>query len=143
MPSRHLSRKILLQSLYEWDCRERKTDLKRILERNIEESKLEMVDKKFIYQLAKLVVSYLNKIDEIIKNTASKWPLERISIIDRNVLRIGLVELLYQNKKEVPPKVAINEAIELAKSFGGENSGKFVNGVLGKVYRNMIEKNRK
>ena len=77
------------------------------------------------------------KIDKIIEKSAPEWPIEQITIVDRNVLRIGLYELLYANKEEVPPKVAINEAIELAKSFGGESSGKFINGVLGTVYKEI------
>jgi len=78
-------------------------------------------------------------IDEIIEKAAPDWPIDKISIIDRNILRIGLTELLFGDRKEVPPKVAINEAIELAKTFGGENSGKFVNGVLGAVYKEIGE----
>ena len=74
-------------------------------------------------------------IDEIIEKAAPDWPIDKISIVDRNILRIGLTELLFGDRKEVPPKVAINEAVELAKAFGGQNSSKFVNGVLGTVYR--------
>ena len=77
------------------------------------------------------------EIDNIIKKAAPEWPIEQVSIIDRNALRIGLYELLYANSEEVPPKVAINEAIEIAKNYGGPNSGKFINGVLGTVYKEM------
>jgi len=81
----------------------------------------------------------LSQIDQIIEKSAPEWPLDQIAIVDRNVLRIGLFELLFGNREEVPPKVAINEAIELAKTFGGESSGRFVNGVLGTVYREIGE----
>jgi len=83
------------------------------------------------------VVKNIEKIDKIIQHSAPERPIQQLSFVDRNVLRIGLYELIYGNKKEVPPKVAINEAIELAKNFGGENSGKFINGVLGAVYKEM------
>ena len=138
MASRHLSRSIVLQSLYEWDFDGAKTgELDKIIEKNIKEfgPGLESVD--FIQKLAQGVTAKLPQIDKIIEKAAPEWPLEQITIIDRNVLRLGLYELLYEDKKEVPPKVAINEAIELAKNFGGENSGKFINGVLGTVYKQI------
>lgn len=138
MSSRHLSRSIALQSLYEWDFfGKRPGTLDKILERNIKELGPGLEDKEFVKESAKGVEKYLSKIDEIIKITAPQWPIEQIAIVDRNVLRLGIFELLYVDKKAVPPKVAINEAIELAKSFGGRNSGKFVNGVLGTVYKEM------
>jgi N utilization substance protein B len=136
MSSRHLSRSIAMQSLYEWDFFGKKGDFEKIVERNIKEFGPGLADenKNFIKEIAKGVVDHLNEIDEIIKKTAPQWPIDQISIVDRNILRIGIYELLYGDKKAVPPKVAINEAIELAKGFGGENSGKFVNGVLGTVF---------
>lgn len=138
MSSRHLSRSIALQSLYEWDFfGKRPGTLDKILERNIKELGPGLGDKEFVRESAKGVEKYLSKIDEIIKITAPQWPIEQIAIVDRNVLRLGIFELLYVDKKAVPPKVAINEAIELAKSFGGRNSGKFVNGVLGTVFKEM------
>lgn len=138
MASRHLARSIILQSLYEWDFyTEKKEDLGEILERNIEKFGPDIEDLDFINKLAKGILENLSKIDKVIRVSAPERPIEQISIIDRNVLRIGLFELFYAEKKEVPPKVAINEAIELAKSFGGENSGKFVNGVLGTVFKNL------
>ena len=85
------------------------------------------------------VVKHIEKIDKIIEKAAPEWPINQITIVDRNVLRIGLYELLYADKKEVPFKVAINEAIELAKAFGGDSSGKFINGVLGTVYKQIEE----
>ena len=141
MASRHLSRSIVMQSLYEWDFSGRKPDiLEKIVEKNIKEFGPGLQDKDFIWQLIKGVVSNISSIDKIIGKAAPEWPVDQITIIDRNVLRIGLYELLYGNKEEVPPKVAINEAIELAKSFGGESSGKFINGVLGTVFKEIEKK---
>ena len=141
MASRHLSRSIAMQSLYEWDFSGKKPDiLEKIVEKNIKEFGPGLQDKDFIWQLIKGVVSRISDIDKIIGKAAPEWPIDQIMIIDRNVLRIGLYELLYGNKEEVPPKVAINEAIELAKSFGGESSGKFINGVLGTVYKEIEKK---
>ncbi|OIO45575.1 MAG: transcription antitermination factor NusB [Parcubacteria group bacterium CG1_02_36_42] len=140
MSSRHLSRSIAMQSLYEWDFSGEKSDLEKIVERNIEEFGPGLEDENFIWQLVTGVVEHLKEINEIISKAAPQWPLSQISIIDRNVLRIGIYELLYEDKAAVPPKVAINEAIELAKAFGGENSGKFINGVLGTVYKEIEEK---
>jgi len=141
MSSRRFSRAIVLQSLYEWDFWSKKVDLKTILERNTKEfgiGRVKGVD--FIFWLANTVVSHLEdleEIDKIIKERASQRPFDQINIIDRNVLRIGLAEFLYGRKEKIPPKVAINEAVELAKTFGGENSGRFVNGVLGGVYKDI------
>lgn len=138
MASRHLSRSIVMQSLYEWDFFGKKPkDLKKIVERNIKEFGPGLKDTDFIWQLVNGVVKHLVQIDEIIGKAAPQWPIEQITIIDRNVLRIGLYELLYGKKKEVPPKVAINESIELGKTFSGESSGRFINGVLGTVYREI------
>jgi transcription antitermination protein NusB len=139
MASRHLARSIAMQSLYEWDFAGKKGDLKDLVERDIQEfgPGLEDVNKDFIRTLASGVQKHLADLDQIIEKAAPEWPLEQITIVDRNVLRLGLFELLYGNKDEVPPKVAINEAIELAKNFSGESSGKFVNGVLGTVYREL------
>ena len=123
-----------MQSLYEWDFSSRKKSLDNILERNIKEFGPGLEDTDFIKKLAKGIGEQVEKIDKILEKAAPDWPLEQINIVDRNVLRIGLYELIYSNKDEVPPKVAINEAIELAKMFGGEASGRFVNGVLGTVY---------
>jgi len=134
MGSRHLSRSIAMQSLYEWDFSGRKKSLDNILERNIREFGPGLEDTDFIKQLAKGIEQEAEKIDKILEKAAPDWPLEQINIVDRNVLRIGMYELIYSDKDEVPPKVAINEAIELAKMFGGEASGRFVNGVLGTIY---------
>ena len=126
-----------MQALYEWDFSGGKEDLEKIVERNIKEFGPGLEDASFIWQLVTGVVQHLKEIDKIIEKAAPEWPLSQISIVDRNVLRIGLYELLYEDKTAVPPKVAINEAIELAKSFGGESSGKFINGVLGTVYKEI------
>ena len=134
MASRHLSRSIAMQSLYEWDFSGRELDLKKITEKNLKEFGPGLENESFVWELVTGVVEHIEEINEIIKKAAPQWPIEQISIVDRNILRIGIFELLYEDKKAVPPKVAINEAIELAKSFGGENSGKFVNGVLGTVF---------
>jgi len=137
MSSRHLSRSIAMQSLYEWDFSGKKADLEKTIERNIQEFGPGLEDKSLIWQLVTGVVQHLREIDKIVEKAAPQWPLDQIAIVDRNILRIGIYELLFGDKTAVPPKVAINEAIELAKSFGGENSGKFVNGVLGTVYKEI------
>lgn len=138
MSSRHIARSIVLQSLYERDFRRDKNpDIRIILNKNIEEFGKGIEERDFINNLAEGVLKHQGNIDKIIEKSAPEWPLEQITIVDRNVLRIGIFELLFGNKEEVPPKVAINEAIELAKSYGGESSGRFVNGVLGTIYREM------
>lgn len=130
--SRHFCRIIAMQTLYEWDFR--KKSIKEILQRNIRQSNIdEKENRDFITNLVSGTSDQMEKIDEMISVAASEWPLDQIAGIDRAILRMGIFELLFA--KEIPPKVAINEAIELAKAFGGENSGKFVNGVLGTIYR--------
>jgi N utilization substance protein B len=129
-----------MQTLYEWDFYGRKNEIiPQALARNIEEFGPGLEDKEFPKRLVEGVLGHLGPIDKIIEKAAPEWPIEQINIVDRNILRLGLYELLYANREEVPPKVAINEAIELAKSFGGESSGRFVNGVLGTVYREIGE----
>jgi len=140
MASRHLSRSIVLQSLYEWDFYDKKPVLKNIVERNIKDFGPGLEEVDFVWQLIEGIGKHMHDIDKIIEKAAPEWPIAQISMVDRNVLRIGLYELLYANKEEVPPKVAINEAIELAKTFSGQTSGKFVNGVLGTVYKQLEEK---
>lgn len=129
--NRHLSRIITMQSLYEWDFREG-SDVKEITERNIEHSG-DSADKDFIMDIVQGVAKKLDEIDGLIVKAAPEWPLEQISVVDKTILRLAIYELLYCD--EVPPKVAINEAVELGKTFGGENSSKFINGVLGTLYR--------
>ena len=140
MANRHLSRSIVLQTLFEWDFNNAKNlDIKEAIKRNIKEFALGLEDDVFVFTLAEEVLKKRVLVDEIIEKAAPDWPIAKISVVDRNILRIGLTELLFGDRKEVPPKVAINEAIELAKTFGGENSGKFINGVLGAVYKEMGE----
>jgi N utilization substance protein B len=140
MANRHLSRSIVLQTLFEWDFdAEKGTEPKEMLERNIEEFGPGLDDSQFMSDLFFGIVGKKDVINEIIEKAAPDWPIEKISIVDRNILRIGLYELLFGDRAQVPPKVAINEAIELAKSFGGENSSKFINGVLGGVYKELGE----
>ncbi len=140
MANRHLARSIILQTLFEWDFNGRtSSDLSENLTHNTSEFGPGLSVDEFMETLLKIVLDKQESIDEIITRAAPEWPLEKISMVDRNVLRIGLAELLFSDKDEVPPKVAINEAIELAKTFGGEKSGKFVNGVLGAVYKEMGE----
>ncbi|MBI5654361.1 transcription antitermination factor NusB [Candidatus Uhrbacteria bacterium] len=138
MSNRHLARALTLQSLYEWDFHRGEQGAPEILERNIEEFAPELDEKEFASKLVTGVMEKLEEIDATITQFAPDWPLPKITTVDRNVLRIGTYELKYDN--EIPSKVAINEAIELAKTFGGESSGKFVNGVLGAVYRDQLAK---
>jgi N utilization substance protein B len=140
MANRHLSRSIVLQTLFEWDFRgQNDKEIKDIVNRDAKEFAPGVNDVSFIEELTSNVLSKRPDLDKIITKAAPDWPLDKISVVDRNVLRIGLYELLFADRDEVPAKVAINEAIELAKSFGGENSGKFVNGVLGSVYKELGE----
>ncbi|MES2088136.1 MAG: transcription antitermination factor NusB [Patescibacteria group bacterium] len=141
MANRHLARSTVLQTLFEWDFNgQRKTDdVETILKRDIAEFAPGVSDSSFMTELLRSICDKMSDIDTIIEKAAPDWPINKISIIDRNILRIGLYELLFADKTEVPEKVAINEAIELAKTFGGENSGKFVNGVLGSVYKELGE----
>lgn len=140
MANRHLSRSIVLQTLFEWDFNNyKKKQAEDALIRNSLEFSDGTTDVEFTNRLLDGVLGKKKDIDDIITNAAPDWPLEKISNIDRNVLRLGLFELLFSDRDEVPPKVAINEAIELAKSFGGDTSGKFVNGVLGAVYKEIGE----
>lgn len=139
MANRHLSRSIAMQSLFEWDFYGGKKKIDAILSRDVAEFGPGLEDGGFAKKLVGGVVKHKKEIDDIIEKAAPDWPIAQIAPVDRNVLRIGLYELLFGNHKEVPQKVAINEAIELAKSFGGESSGRFVNGVLGTVYRELGE----
>jgi len=140
MASRHLSRSIAMQSLYEWDFSKKKSDLEKIVEKNLAEFGPGLEDKSFVWELITGIIKNIESIDKIIEKAAPQWPIDQINIIDRNVLRLGLFELLFGDKKAVPPKVAINESIELAKGFGGESSGRFINGVLGTVFKEIEKK---
>jgi transcription antitermination protein NusB len=140
MANRHLSRSIVLQSLFEWDLNaiDRKAVIE-VLDRNIEEFAPNKTDRPFMEKLLDGILGKQPELDLVIEKAAPEWPIDRISPVDRNILRLGLFELLFADRKEVPAKVAINEAIELAKQFGGDNSSRFVNGVLGAVYKEIGE----
>jgi len=131
----------VLQTLFELDFREERNEkiAEDILIRNMEEFAPGVAEISFMTILIKIILGKYSEIDQIISKAAPDWPLEKISIIDRNILRLGLAELLFADRSEVPAKVAINEAIELGKTFGGESSGRFINGVLGAVYREIGE----
>ena len=137
--NRHLGRIVALQTLYEQDfrleCEDKDLVPDEVLVRNIERYKETIDDKDFIEQLVHGVDNHRDELDDIIRPVAPEWPIEQIARMDRTILRIGVYELTFN--KSVPPKVVINEAVELAKAFGGDNSSKFVNGVLGTVLRNL------
>lgn len=140
MANRHLSRSIVLQSLFEWDSRGQHDEtFPAIVSRNVKEFAPGMGDDNFVSDLMKGILAKKDDLKEIIEKAAPDWPIDKISPVDRNVLRLGLYELLFADRSEVPAKVAINEAIELAKTYGGETSGRFVNGVLGAVYKELGE----
>ncbi len=142
MSNRHLARTLALQTLFEWDFHGMPEDqLQRMLDYNFVEFAPDFDDQGFAKTLLTGVVTKIKEIDKLIVKYAPEWPLDQITIIDRNVLRIGIFELKFSS--EIPPKVAINESIELAKSFGGESSGKFINGVLGSIYKVMEDKGEK
>lgn len=142
MANRHLSRSIVMQTMYEWDFRGGKlTDLEieESLVRNATEFAPGVNDISFMRKLLLGILEKRTTLDDIIEKAAPDWPIDKIALVDRNILRIGLYELLFEDRAQVPAKVAINEAIELAKSYGGETSGKFINGVLGAVYKELGE----
>ena len=140
--NRHLGRIVALQTLYEYEFRVQADDssVKRdeILERNFSRYESAIEDKSFVQELVDGVIENQAGLDETIQPLAPEWPIAQIARIDRTILRIGLYELLHRAEK-VPPKVAINEAVELAKAFGSDNSSKFINGVLGTAYRTLVE----
>jgi transcription antitermination protein NusB len=140
MANRHLQRSIAMQSLFEWDFNgSKKEDVLNVVDKNVKDLAVGIEETDLILTLIEGVLENQKDIDELIEQCAPEWPIDQITIVDRNILRIGICELLYGNYDEVPPKVAINEAIELAKTFGGPNSAKFINGVLGTIYREMGE----
>lgn len=140
--NRHLGRIVALQTLYEYEFRQESHDeslnLQDILKRNLERYETAIDDTEFVDTLVKGVIEAQATIDASIQPIAPDWPIEQIARIDRNILRIGVFELVHK-ADIVPPKVAINEAVELAKAFGSDNSSKFVNGVLGTAYRTLVE----
>lgn len=138
MANRHLARSVVLQTLFEWDFN-RSSNLEEALKRNTEEFAPGMEIDNFMSDLLQGVIDKQEDIDTIIAKAAPDWPLEKISGVDRNILRLGLFELLFGERDQVPAKVAINEAVELAKTYGGDTSSKFINGVLGAVYKELGE----
>jgi len=138
MANRHLLRTIAMQCLYEWDFSDQNEEkIDAIVAHNAKEFAPGINDFDFVKKLTRGVLKNQEQIDRVIEEYAPEWPLEQITAVDRNILRLGIYELKFDN--DVPPKVAINEAIELAKTFGGPSSGKFVNGVLGTIYRKITE----
>ena len=140
--NRHLGRLVVLQTLYEYEFRLQSKDenanLAEIITRNMSRYEDTIGDKQFVQDLLNGVIERQVELDSKLQPMAPEWPISQISRIDRNVLRIGLFELLYM-RETVPPKVAINEAVELAKAFGSDNSSKFINGVLGTAYKLFVE----
>ncbi len=139
MANRHLQRSIAMQALFEWDfrgCDAQSIDS--ILKRDAREFSGDLPG-DFTRELVQGVIANIGMVDELIVQCAPEWPLEQVAIVDRNTLRIGIYELVYGEYDAVPPKVAINEAIELAKNFGSDSSARFVNGVMGTIYREMGE----
>lgn len=140
MANRHLARSVVLQTLFEWDTSHTSDAAAReALIRNVEEFGGSDTDRPFMETLLDGVLAKRPDLDLVIEKAAPDWPLDRIAPVDRNILRIGLYELLFADRSQVPAKVAINEAIELAKVFGGDSSGRFINGVLGAVYKELGE----
>jgi N utilization substance protein B len=139
MSNRHLARTIAMQTLFLWDfnnCPE--TDLRVMVNQNYDSFAPELTDRDFTLDIVLGVQKNISAINEYIIRFATEWPLEQITLVDRNILRVGVYELIYN--ADIPSKVAINEAIEIAKKFGGESSGKFVNGVLGAIYKDIEAK---
>jgi N utilization substance protein B len=135
MSTRHLARTVVLQTLFQWDFMGQDTDFIKQIKRNAQELAPGMNDDGFADRLSQGLVKHLADVDALIQRLAPEWPLDQVTAIDRNILRLGVYELKYG--REIPPKVAINEAIELAKTFGSDSSSKFVNGVLGSLYKEM------
>lgn len=136
--NRHLGRIVALQSLYEYDFREDDgRNLDEISKRNFGQYDDVIDDEGFVFDLIKLVDNKQKEVDDVIRPAAPEWPIEQIARIDKIILRIAVAELLHT--EDTPPKVIINEAVELGKRFGSDSSSKFINGVLGTVYREQIE----
>lgn len=139
MSARHLARSIVMQVLYQWDFKGQPTAaLPAIIEQVVAEFGTGVEkESEYIVQTVSAIIEHMADIDATIIKFAPNWPMEQISIVDRNVLRIGIYELLHNDA--IPAKVAINEAIEIAKSYGGPSSGKFVNGILGAIYKELTQ----
>jgi N utilization substance protein B len=140
MAQRHLARSIIMQTLFDLDFNGfDESRVESALDHSLGEFGAGIDNADFIRETVRNVVNKRKVLDEIIEKAAPDWPLEKISVTDRNILRLGLYELLFGDREQVPPKVAINEAIELGKAFGGEKSGPFINGVLGAIYKEIGE----
>ncbi len=136
MSNRHLLRTVAMQTLYEWDFNGQHTEkIDEYIKHNMAEFAPGEEDSSYVDKTVKGIIKNSAEIDKLIEKTAPEWPIAQITIVDRNILRMGIYEMKYT--KEIPPKVAINEAIEIAKTFGGRSSGRFVNGVLGTIYKNL------
>jgi len=139
MSNRHLARTIAMQTLFVWDFNGKKTEMvESLINDNFANFAPNFDDGGFVKELVNGVIGRLEELDNLIRKHATEWPLDQITCVDRNVLRLGIYELLYC--ENIPSRVAINEAIEVAKSFGGDSSGKFINGVLGAIYNDLPEK---
>lgn len=142
MLKRHQAREVVLKALFQADFNNEILSASDNIDYIKKEFNLDLKEsEKFLLDLIKGVLEYLDKIDKIINFYAKKWPVDKITIIDRNILRMGIYELLFS--KEIPPKVAINEAIELSKEYGGVSSKRFINGVLGAIYNDIKQNNFK
>lgn len=142
MSNRHAARSVVVQTLYEWDLRGLKADgLPAVLDTLLKEFAPGTKEAKFARGLLRGMLDHQTDIDALITRYAPDWPLEQIMIVDRNILRVGIYELKFD--AAMPAKVAINEAIEIAKTYGGQSSGKFINGVLGAIYRDMVAQGEK
>lgn len=142
MSNRHLARTIAMQTLFAWDFNGKKMDkLELLISDNFANFAPNFDDGGFVKELVNGVITKLDELDAYICRYATEWPLDQITCVDRNVLRLGIYELLYCSN--IPSRVAINEAIEVAKSFGGDSSGKFINGVLGAIYNDLPEETKR
>lgn len=142
MSNRHLARTIAMQSLFLWDFKGKKNeDIDKTIKGVFSNFAPRFNDQGFVRNLIEGVINNLEEIDSYIVKYATEWPLDQITIVDRNVLRIGVFEMIFND--DIPEKVAINEAIEIAKAFGSDASGKFVNGVLGAIYKDIQEQEQK
>jgi len=137
MSNRHLGRTIAMQTLFLWDFQGKSGDVDVVAQTVLEKFNPNFDDQTFVKHLLEGVKDRLSVIDKYIIKYATEWPLDQITIVDRNILRIGVYELIFDN--DIPAKVAINEAIEIAKTYGSESSGKFVNGVLGAIYKDILK----
>ena len=136
MANRHLSRTIAMQTLFAWDFNgQNEGNIKEIVDNNFQQFAPGFDDHDFAQNIVQGVLTNVKEIDNYIIKYATEWPLDQITTVDRNILRLGIYELVFDQK--IPAKVAINEAIEIAKAFGGDASGKFINGVMGAIYKEV------